>query len=165
MTDQKRNRKTRKEMIEFRKAQLEKLIAQEEGNYEDKNENNVLKAMEKRLVKVNRALKAATNTLQGVENAKGARTPSIEEKIAKTKARLESQQGTEARAIVMASKLPADVETLTAFIDAAKAGEDVEFPEGLTSLGDPQKRTDEEHEADFSAQQEIAPDDVATVKL
>ena len=152
----KRKRKTRKEMIELRKAQLEKLIAQEEGRFDETSENNVLKALEKRLRKVNTALKAANNTIHGVENSKGARTPSIEEKIAKTRARLESQLATQERAIRMAAALPDDVETLTAFIDAAKAGEDVEFPEGLTPLGDPQKRTDEEHEADFAAKEQEA---------
>lgn len=166
MTETKtRNRKTRKEMIEFRRAQLEKLIAQEEGSYQDENENNVLKALQKRLRKVNTALKAANNLIHGTENKNGSRTASIEEKIAKTRARLDSQLATQERAIVMASKLPADVETLQAFIDASEAGEDVTFPEGLTPLGDPQKRTDEEHEAAFSATQEISADGVETVKL
>ena len=152
---QKRNRKTREEMLAYRLAQVEKLQAQIAGTHQDDSESGILKQLKKRLRKTNTALKSAGYTLNGVvrEDGKGYSRSPIDDKIAKTQERLESQVETKDRAEVMIAKLPFDVETLEATIAAAEAGEEVVFPEGLTPMGLPEDRTDEEHEADFIAKQ------------
>jgi hypothetical protein len=157
---QKRNRKSREEMLAFRLAQVEKLQAQIEGSYQDDSDGGVLKQLKKRLRATLTSLKGAGYTLNGVvrEDGKGYSRSPIETKIAKTEARLESQIETKVRAEVMVAKLPFDVETLEATIAAAKAGEEVEFPEGLTPLGKPE--TDEEHETSFIAKEEEAQQEV-----
>lgn len=158
----KRNRKTREEMLAFRLAQVAKLEAQIEGNYQDEGENAILKTLKKRLRKTETELRSANVTLNGVAGSEGkgwSRSP-ISEKIEGTKVRLASQIETMDRADFFAAKLPFDVERLQALIEAAEAGEDIEFPDDLTPLANEQERTDEEHEAVH-----IAKGDVEEVNL
>ena len=147
----KRPRKTRQEMIAFRQAQLDKLIAQEEGSYRDESENAVLKALKKRLRNTNTELRAAGITLNGTEVRS-----SIQDKIAHTQRRMDTQLETQANAEVFVATLPFDVERLEALIAACEAGEDVEFPTDLTRLSKDEDRTDEEHEAAYIANEEAA---------
>jgi hypothetical protein len=152
MTDKTRNRRTRKEMIELRRQQLEKLLAEEEGRIPS-SESGVLKALRNRLRKTKTALKAARMTLEGVrqENGDGWHRPPIDEKIEHTKQRLASQIETRDRAEEHRAALPGDVERLEALVEAATAGQDVEFPKDLTPLTPDEERTDEEHETAFLA--------------
>jgi predicted HTH transcriptional regulator len=143
MTDgPKRQRKTRKEMIAATQAKLEKLLAQEEGTFSDENENDILKGLKRRLRKTETALKAASLILFGADGKS-----TIEDKIVKTRQRLASQIETCDRAEAQKAALPFDIERLSALIDLAEAGEDVEFPNDLTRLTGEQEKTPEEHEA------------------
>jgi hypothetical protein len=139
-------------MIARKRAELEKLLAQEEGTYED---SSILKRLETRLRKTNRALRSARTIVDGVQKKDGVGyvTSPIDEKIAKTEQRLEAQRETKARAEAHVAKLPFDVEKLEALIAAAKADEDIEFPKDLTPLTRDEDRTDEEHEANHVAEQ------------
>ncbi len=154
---QKRVRRTRQQMLEDTLAKAEKLQAQIDGSYSDENENDVLKALKRRLRKTNTALRSARITLSGLTNEDGkiGRKP-ISETIHRTRARLESQIETECRAEVMNTKLPFDVERLEALVAQSEIGDLVEFPDDLTPLGNEQARTDEEHEAAFIASEEMA---------
>jgi len=138
----KRTRKTRKEMIAATQAKLEKLMAQEEGTFSDENDDNVLKGLKARLRKTETALKAANLLLNGADGKS-----SIDDKIVKTRARLESQIETADRAEAQKAALPFDVERLQALIALGEAGEDVEFPKDLHRLPGEQDKTQEEHEA------------------
>ncbi len=155
----KRNRRTRAEMLEAALAKVAKLEAQIEGSYKDEDENDILKALKRRLRKTSTALRAARVTLNGLSNDEGkiARKP-ISETISRTRDRLASQIETQHRAEKMSAKLPFDVETLEALIAKTEIGDIVEYPENLTPLGNEQERTDEEHETAFIAKEEMAED-------
>lgn len=154
---QKRNRRTRQEMLDAALAKVEKLQAQIDGSYKDENENDILKALSRRLRKTKTALRAATVTINGISNDEGkiARKP-ISETIERTRARLTSQIETMHRAEALQAQLPFDVETLEALVAKSEIGDLVEFPSDLTPLGNGQDRTDEEHEAAFIASEEVS---------
>ena len=155
----KRNRRTREEMLEAALAKVEKLQAQIEGSYKDENENDILKALKRRLRKTNTALRASVVTLNGISNDEGKiARKSIADTIEATRLRLASQIETMNRAEALQAQLPFDVERLEGLIALTEAGELVEFPKGLTILETGEKRTDEEHEAAFIASEEIAED-------
>ena len=145
----KRNRKTRKEMIELRRQQLEALIAAEEGRADVSTESGILKSLKNRLRKTNTELRAARVTLHGQASKDGASMirGSIDDKIEATRKRLESQIETRDRASAFEATLPHDVERLEALIASAEQGDDVEFPNDLTRLASDQDKTDEQHEA------------------
>lgn len=149
MANERAARKTRAQVIVEMEAKLSKYRAQEAGTFRDENENDILKALNKRLRKTSTVLKAAGITVNGSDVRS-----SIADKIAGTQKRLESQIETQRRAEEQIAALPFDVERLQALIATAEAGEDVEFPTDLTRLGDEQERTDEEHEAAFVANAE-----------
>lgn len=146
-------------MLEAALAKVAKLEAQIEGSYKDEDENDILKALKRRLRKTSTALRAARVTLNGLSNDEGkiARKP-ISETIERTKVRLASQIETQDRAETMSAALPFDVELLEALIAKTEIGEIVEYPENLTPLGNEQERTDEEHETAFIAKEEMAED-------
>lgn len=143
----KRKRRTREEMLEFYRQKMEKLEAQLEGTYDDSQESNTLKRLKRALRKRQTAYKGAVTILEGVtsEDGKGWTRSPIAEKIEKTRARLAQQIETEQRSEEFRAKLPHDIQRLEALIEAAKIGEDVDFPSDLTPLGT--EKTDEEHEA------------------
>lgn len=149
-----RNRRTQAEMLAYYQEQAARIAAKIEGK-EDPT-LDLVKRLEKRHRKVMRELRSATITLNGDRKADGSgwSRPPIDEKIQKTMDRLASQTETKTRAEKFAAELPFDVERLEAAIEAAKAGEDVEFPEDLTPLSKDENRTDDEHEAAFIAKQE-----------
>lgn len=150
----KRNRRTQEEMLAHYQAQVEKIQAKIDGSYSDENENDVLKALKKRLRKVNTAHRSASLVVNGVqaEDGKGWTRAPQAVKIDKTVARLEDQRETLYRAEALIAALPFDVEKLEAAIAATEIGDIVEFPEDLTPLETP--KTDEEHEAAFIATEE-----------
>ena len=157
MSDQKRNRKTRQEMLAVRLAQVAKLEAQIEGNYQDDQESDILKALKNRLRKTHTALRAASVIINGVtkEDGKGWMRAPQTEKIEKTRRRLEDQIHTLDRAEVVSAELPFDVDILTTSIAAVEAGDtDVKFPTDLHSFKGDGVKTDEEVEADFIAKEE-----------
>lgn len=149
----KRNRRTREEMLAHYQAQIARLEAAIEGGPDTSSEAGVLKSLRNRLRKTKTALKSAQITLNGDRKADGTGwvRPPIEEKIAKTEKRLADQRATQARAASFALDLPGDIERLEALIAAAEQGDDVEYPKGLTPLSKDEEKTDEEHEADFIA--------------
>ncbi|MHC4278223.1 MAG: hypothetical protein ACYSTI_13030 [Planctomycetota bacterium] len=150
----KRNRRTQEEMLAHYQAQVEKLQAKIDGSYQDENENNVLKALKKRLRKTETALRSAGLVVNGVQAEDGmgwTRAPQAV-KIAKTEKRLEDQRETLYRAEALVTALPFDVERLKALINASGIGDIVEFPTDLTPLEAP--KTDEEHETAFIASEE-----------
>jgi len=152
----KRNRRTREEMLAHYQAQIARIEAAMEGGPDTTSEAGVLKSLRKRLRKTNTELRSARITLNGVSREDGngyVRSP-IDEKIAQTEARLASQNETKARAEEFSARLPFDIERIEALIAAAEQGEDVEFPNDLTPLANEQERTEEEHEAAFVANEE-----------
>lgn len=149
MTEHKRNRRTREEMLDAALAKVAKLQAQIEGSYKDEDENDVLKALKRRLRKTNTALRAARITLNGIHDDGKIARKSIAVTIQATRDRLESQIETEQKAEKAQATLPFDVERLEALIEATEAGELVGFPKDLSRLPNEQDRTDEEHEAAF----------------
>lgn len=156
---QKRNRRTRQQMLEDTLAKAAKLQAQIDGSFKDENENDVLKALKRRLRKTQTALRSARITLNGLTHGDGkvGRKP-ISETIERTRDRLASQIETQDRAEAFVAALPFDVERLEALIARTEIGDIVEFPTDLAPLGNEQKRTDEEHEAAFIASEEMAED-------
>lgn len=158
MTDNKRNRKTRDEMLAFRLAQVAKLEAQIEGSYQDDHENDTLKSLKNRLRKTQTALRAAGVILNGIvkEDGKGWQRAPQAEKIEGTRKRLADQEKALQRAELVSATLPFDVDILNVSITAIEAGDtEVEFPTGLHSLNGAEPKTDEEVEADFIAKEEV----------
>jgi hypothetical protein len=139
-------RNTRAQQIAVLEAKLAEMKAKEAGTFVD---DSVLKRLEKRLRVTNRELKAAKTALYGVQkkDGKGWVTAPIDEKIANLKKRLASHEETQKRATEFEAKLPFDIERLEAAIAVAKTDQDVDFPDDLTPLQRPEKRTDEQHEA------------------
>lgn len=146
-----RPRRTREEMIAKHEADILKLQAKIDGNFQDDGEDGVLKLLKKRLRNTNTELRAAGITLNGDDVRS-----SIQDKIAHTQRRMDTQLATQANAEEFAATLPFDVERLEALIAACEAGEEVEFPTDLTRLPKDKDRTDEEHEAAFIAKGEAA---------
>ncbi len=153
---QKRNRRTREEMLAHYEAEAQRVRDQIAGSYKDDSENAVLKQLKNRLKKTNTLQRTMRVVLDGVHGSEGkgwSKSP-IAEKIEATEKRLASQIETRDRAEVYTAKLPFDIERLQALVEAAEAGEDVEMPSDLTPFPDEQNRTDEEHEAAFIASEE-----------
>lgn len=150
----KRNRRSREEMLAHYQAEVEKIQAKIDGSYSDEGENDLLKALKKRLRKTETALRSAGLVVNGVqkEDGKGWTRAPQSVKIDKTVVRLADQRETLDRAEALLAKLPFDMETLEALIAASNIGEIVEFPTDLTPLEAP--KTDEEHEAAFIATEE-----------
>jgi hypothetical protein len=158
MTKKKRNRRTKAEMAEHYRKLAEQYEAELDGSVDTSSQSGVLKALRAALRKRETQLRAARITLDGVTRDDGngfVRSP-IDEKIAHTLNRLESQQETKARAEEAVAAYPFDIERLQALIAAAELGEDVEMPDDLTPLPGDESRTDEEHEAAFIAKGENA---------
>lgn len=150
---QKRNRRTREEMLAHYQAQIERLEAAMDGKPDTSSENGILKSLRARLRKTNTELRSANVTLNGVTHEDGVgyvRSP-IDQKIEQTEKRLQSQRETKARAEAFAAALPFDIKRLEALIAAAEQGEEIEFPNDLTRLSKDEERTDEEHEAAYIA--------------
>jgi hypothetical protein len=146
----KRNRRTRAQMIADMEAKLEHYKALEDGKVDTSTENGVLKALRNRLRKTKTALRSASITLDGADSRS-----SIADKIAQTEKRLASQRETQQTAEEQRAALPFDITRLEALVEAAEAGEEVEFPNDLYRLpGVNDPRTDEEREADFIAKGE-----------
>ena len=148
-----KKRATRAEMIAQMEAKLARYKAEEEGKVDTSSASGILKALRKRLRKTETALRAAQVTINGVSTQDGkgwARAP-ISEKIEGTERRLESQRETQRKAEEQMAAYPFDVERLSALVEAAENGEDVQMPDDLTPLPNEQNRTDEEHEAAFIA--------------
>lgn len=159
MVNDKRNRRTQEEMLAHYQAEVAKLEAKIEGRYEDDGGTDMVKALKARLRKTTTALRAAQIMINGVVKAdgKGWQRAPISEKIAGTRTRLMQQEDGENFATVQIIKLPDDVSRLTLLLEAATAGEDVEFPENLTPLSmKDTERSDDQIEADFIASEEHA---------
>jgi hypothetical protein len=71
----------------------------------------------------------------------------LEKRLKQTERELKSDKETQRRATEFEAKLPFDIKRLKAAIEVAKTDQDVNFPEDLTPLQRPEKRTDEQHEA------------------
>ncbi len=153
MTD-KRNRRSREEMLAYYDGKAAKIRAQIEGTYSDDQESDVLKALKRRHRKTVTALKAARITLNGItgKDGKGWTRAPIAEKIRTTEARLEAQHEAMQNAEEFNTVLPFNVDTLSALIAAAKLGDVVDFPTDLHPLSQDEPKTDEEIEADFIAE-------------
>lgn len=151
---QKRNRRTKAEMAEHYRKLAEQYEAELDGKVDTSTTNGVLKALRRALRKRETELRSAVITLDGSEGRS-----SIDDKIAHTLRRLESQEQTKANAERMRAALPFDIERLSALVEAAEAGEEVEMPSDLTRLPGEESRTDEEHEAAFIAKGENDGDD------
>lgn len=152
---ERKKRATRDEMIAATEAKLAKLLAQKSGEYVD---DSIVKRLKNRLSKVNRTLRAANLTVNGVAGSEGkgwSRSP-IAEKIATTEARLESQRESQRRATEEMARLPFDVKSLEALVASAEQGDEVEFPTDLYPIGNEQDRTDEQHEAHAIASDEAS---------
>jgi hypothetical protein len=139
-------RNTRAQQIAVLEAKLAEMKAKEAGTFVD---TSVLKRLEKRLKQTERELKSAKTALYGVQkkDGKGWVTAPITEKIERLQDRLASHKETQRRATEFEAKLPFDIKRLKAAIEVAKTDQDVNFPEDLTPLQRPEKRTDEQHEA------------------
>ena len=152
----KRNRRTREEMLAHYEAEAARIRAAMEGKPDTSTESGLLKSLRARLRKTNTELRAARVTLHGQASKDGStmlRGP-IDEKIEATQKRLASQIETRDRAAEFEAKLPHDIARLEAALAAAEQGDDVEFPDDLTPLSNDQDRTDEEHEASFVVSKE-----------
>src|SRR5690554_1989118 len=112
----KRNRRTREEMLAHYQAQIARLEAAMAGAPDTSSEAGVLKSLRARLRKTETALRAAQITLNGVraEDGKGYVRSPIADKIEQTKLRLAAQERTKAEAEEQQAALPFDVERLSA---------------------------------------------------
>lgn len=153
-TKNKRNRRTKAEMAEHYRKLAEQYEAELDGKVDTSTTGGVLKALRAALRKRETELRSAVITLDGAEGRS-----SIDDKIAHTERRLESQRRTKENAEVMRARLPFDIERLSALVEAGEAGEEVEMPSDLTRLPGEQDRTDEEHEAAFIAKGEQSDED------
>lgn len=162
----KRNRRTREEMLAHYQAQIARLEAAMTGAPDTSSEAGVLKSLRARLRKTETALRAAQITLNGVraEDGKGYVRSPIADKIEQTKLRLAAQERTKAEAEEQTAALPFDIERLSALVAAGEQGEEVEFPEDLTPLPGEENRTDEQHEASFIANGEAEERDAKNAK-
>jgi hypothetical protein len=152
----KRNRRTRQEMLAHYEAEAQRLRDAIAGKPDTSSENAILKSLKARLRKTNTELRAARVTLHGQASKDGSsmlRAP-IDEKIEATEKRLASQIETRNRAQEFEATLPHDVQRLEALIESAEQGDDVEFPTDLTRLSSDQDKTDEQHEASAVVSQE-----------
>lgn len=154
----KRNRRTQEEMLAHYQAEVDKLQAKIEGRYEDDGGTDMVKALKARLRKTATALRSAQIMVDGItkDDGKGWQRAPISEKIATTRARLDSQIEGREFATVQTTKLPFDVERLTLLVQAAEAGEDVEFPTDLNPLSrNETEKSDEQVEVEFIAAEEV----------
>jgi predicted glycoside hydrolase/deacetylase ChbG (UPF0249 family) len=150
MTTQKRNRRTRVEMLAALEAKLEKLKAQVSGTYDPTSDEGTF--IEKRLRRAIRRRNTALGNAQTLMDGRQAteRSPSvspIDVKIENAEKRLTDLRAAKARAVEMQAQLPFDIERLEALLEKAEAGEDVEFPNDLYRLPNEGERTDAEIEA------------------
>jgi hypothetical protein len=151
MSKPRNKRKTRQEMIEFRQAQLAKLLAQEDGTYEGDGETTILKSLNRALKTRTKALFHARVLIDGRLPSDSGKSPavnSIHVKIANAQSRLDMLNESKRRAEEAIANLPFDIDDLTDRVTLAEAGEDVEFPNDLYLL--PGDKTDRENEVNAS---------------
>lgn len=150
MTTQKRNRRTRVEMLAALEAKLEKLKAQVSGTYDPTTDKGTF--IEQRLRRAIRRRNTALGNAQTLMEGRPAteRSPSvspIDTKIENAEKRLADLRAAKARAVEMQAQLPFDIERLEALLAKADEGEEVEFPNDLYRLPNEGERTDAEIEA------------------
>ena len=158
MTD-KRNRRTREEMLAHYMEKVQRLEDQIAGREVEDASGDLVKSLKKRLRKTETALRSAQIMVNGVtkDDGKGWQRAPIAEKIATTRARLAQQIEASEYADEQTASLPFDVDRLKLLISAAELGEDVEFPNDHKPLSrNETKKSDEEVEADFIASEENA---------
>ena len=152
----KRNRRTRAQMLEHYKAQIARLEAAEQGRPDTSTESGILKSLKSMLRKRRTALRSATIVVDGITGGDGkvARAP-LSETIKRTEERLAKQRATLAESTEQKELLPSDIERLDALVNAAEQGEDVEIPTDLlVRLDSDAPRSDEQAEAEFIAKGE-----------
>lgn len=156
MTD-KRNRRSREEMLAHYMEKVSRLEDQIAGREVEDASGDLVKSLKRRLRKTETALRSAQIMVNGItkDDGRGWQRAPISEKIATTKTRLTQQIEDRDFADAQAAKLPSDVNQLRLLIEAAEAGEDVEFPTNLSPLSlNEASRSDDEIEADFIAGEE-----------
>lgn len=149
----KRKRATRKEMIERKRAELEKLLAQEAGTFTDEGSDmakRLRKAMKKRRTILHRA-EVLLNGRPATE--KSPAVNGIDEKIQNAEKRLNDLIESKRRAELQVANLPFDIEKLELLLEEDEAGEEVSFPDDLFKIGG-EKPTDREVEVKVSTENE-----------
>lgn len=145
----KRKRATRKEMIERKKAELEKLLAQEAGTYTGDEGSDIAKRLRKAAKKRKTLLHRAQVLLFGrPATEKSPAVNGIEEKIENAQKRLDNLIESKRRAEEQVANLPFDIEKLELLLEEDERGEEVEFPTDLFRIGG--KETDREVEVKVS---------------
>lgn len=153
----KRNRRTREQMLAHYMEKVNRLEDQIAGREVEDASGDLVKSLKKRLRKTETALRSAQIMVNGItkDDGKGWQRAPIAEKIATTEARLEQQRDAAVYANEQTAALPFDVDRLKLLIAAAELGEDVEFPNDLKPLSrNETSKSDEETEADFIASEE-----------
>ncbi len=146
MTDRKQ-RRTRAQMIEEWKAKITKAEAQEEGTYDSDSETLVGRRLRGAMKKRKTILHRAGVLLQGrAATEKSPPMNGIVQKIERARQRLADLIESGARAEQQVANLPFDIERLAELIEAEEKGEDVEFPNDLLRLPGEGEQTDTEAE-------------------
>lgn len=145
-------RATRKEMIERKRAELEKLLAQEEGSYQEDTSSDSfqVKMMRKALRRRNTLLNHAQVAIDGKPaTAKTPALSTIYDKIARLEERLQDAYQTRDNAELAVARLPFDIENLEKALADYDAGEveEVVWPE----LSFPTDADPTEHDAEVAA--------------
>lgn len=158
MTD-KRNRRTREEMLAYYMQKVDRLEDQIAGREVEDASGDLVKSLKKRLRKTETALRSAQIMVNGItkDDGKGWQRAPISEKIATTEKRLAEQIDARDYAGEQVAALPFAVERLTALVAAAELGEDVEFPTDLPPLSrNEAQKSSEQVEVEFIANEESA---------
>lgn len=146
MTDRKQ-RRTRAQMIDEWKAKIAKAEAQQEGTYDSDSETLIGRRLRAAMKKRKTVLHRAGVLIHGrASTEKSPPMNGIVEKIERARQRLKDLIESGGRAEEQVANLPFDIERLAKLIEAEEKGEDVEFPTNLLSLPGEGEQTDTEAE-------------------
>lgn len=146
----KRNRRTRKEMLEAARAKLAKLEAQVAGTWtgDESDDNYMAKRLKAAIRRRETAIKNAETLLKGRAATKNSPAVSdIDTKIKNAEKRLSDMRDAKNRANEILARVPFDVETLQDALVKVDNGDEVEYPTGLYILPQESEKTEAEHEA------------------
>jgi predicted nucleic acid-binding Zn-ribbon protein len=147
---QKRNRRTRVEMLAALQEKLDRLKAQVSGTYDPTNDEGtyIVQRIRRAIRRRNTAMGNANTLLNG--RPATDRSPAVApvgEKIANAEHRIAELRKAQNRATEILSNVPGDIERLEALLKRAESGDEVEMPNDLYMLPSDEDRTSAEVEA------------------
>lgn len=144
-----RHRRTVKERLEALEQERLRLLAIQEGTYDETQEDgHMVKRLKAAIRRRETVIKAAGTLVNGrAATANSPMLPPIAVKITNAENAVKRLKESLDRAVAIQAAVPFDIEVLTGLLAKAQAGDAVEFPTNLHPIQDDSKRTDAEVEA------------------